>query len=69
MLQEGTLPTGYGVHKRELVRVDACGRPLTKKAAKKVAKQAGFKAKKKVKKAELVAAMRKQKRSVKKKAA
>lgn len=69
MLKEGTLPTGYGVHKRELVRVDAHGRPLTKKAAKKVAKKTGFKAKKKVKKAELVAVMRKQKKADKKKAA
>jgi hypothetical protein len=66
MLKEGTLPTGYGVHKRELVRVDACGKPLTKRAAKKLAKASGVKAGKKVKKAELVAVMRKQKKSGKK---
>jgi hypothetical protein len=69
MLKEGSLPTGYGVHKRELVRLGADGRPLSKKAAKKVAKKSGFKAKKKVKKAELVAVMRKQKKSGKNKAA
>jgi hypothetical protein len=50
MLKEGTLPSGYGVHKRELVKLDG------KKA-------------KKVKKAELAAVMRKQKKSGKKKAA
>ncbi|RNL78309.1 hypothetical protein [Nocardioides marmorisolisilvae] len=61
MLKEGTLPTGYGVHKRELVRVDACGKPLSKKAAKKSGVKSG-----KVKKAELVAVMRKQKKSGKK---
>ena len=65
MLKEGTLPSGYGVHKRELVRVDACGKPLSKKAAKKHAKAAGLKAGK-IKKAELVAVMRKQKKSGKK---
>ena len=65
MLKEGTLPSGYGVHKRELVRVDACGKPLSKKAAKKQAKAAGVKPGK-VKKAELVAVMRKQKKSAKK---
>lgn len=58
MLKEGTLPSGYGVHKRTLVRVDACGKPLSKKANKKVGK--------KIKKAELVAVMRKQKKSGKK---
>ena len=66
MLKEGTLPTGYGVHKRELVRVDSCGKPLSKKAAKKQAKQSGVKVGKKIKKAELVAVMRKQKKSGKK---
>ena len=35
MLKEGTLPSGYGVRKRELVRVDAEGRPVSKKAVKK----------------------------------
>jgi hypothetical protein len=33
MLKEGTLPSGYGVHKRKLVRLDATG-----KKAKKVKK-------------------------------
>jgi hypothetical protein len=71
MLKEGTLPAGYGVHKRELVRVDAEGRPLSKKAAREVARRAvGKKAGTKVKKAELAAVMRKQqKKSGKKKAA
>jgi len=32
MLQEGTLPEGFGVHKRKLVRVDKKGR---RKRAKK----------------------------------
>ena len=48
MLKEGSLPAGYGVHKRKLVRVEG---------------------KKKVKKAELVAAVKKQKKSAKKKLA
>jgi hypothetical protein len=65
MLKEGSLPSGYGVHRRELVRVDLNGRPLTKKTAKKNGSKAG----KKVKKAELVAVMRKAKKSGKKKAA
>ena len=51
MLKEGSLPSGYGVRKRKLVRLDD-----------------GKKAKK-VKKTELVAVMRKQKKSGKKKAA
>ncbi len=34
MLKEGTLPAGYSVHKRKLVKVDA------KKSAKKLAKAA-----------------------------
>jgi hypothetical protein len=50
MLKEGSLPAGYGVHKRKVVRVEAKG-------------------KKKVKKAELVAAVRKQQKSGKKKLA
>jgi hypothetical protein len=49
MLKEGSLPSGYGVHKRKLVRVDAKS--------------------KKVKKAELAAAVRQQKKSGKKKLA
>jgi len=53
MLKEGSLPSGYGVHKRKLVRIEA-GKKKTGK---------------KVKKAELVAVMRKQKKSGKKKAA
>lgn len=69
MLKEGTLPSGYGVYKRDLVRLGPDGRPLSKKAAKKAAKKSGFKAGKKIKKAELVAVMRKQKKSGKKKAA
>ena len=56
MLKEGSLPSGYGVHKRKLVRLDAEG----KKA-------------KKVKKSDLAAAVRtekkKQKKSGKKKIA
>ena len=54
MLKEGSLPAGYGVHKRALVRLDADGK--TAKA-------------KKIKKAQLVAAVRKQKKSAKKKLA
>ena len=50
MLKEGTLPAGYGVRKRKLVRLDADG----KKAKAK-----------KVKKGELEAAVRKQKKSAK----
>jgi hypothetical protein len=69
MLKEGSLPSGYGVHKRELVRLGADGRPLSKKAAKKAAKKAGIKAGKKIKKAELAAVMRKQKKSGRTKAA
>lgn len=69
MLKEGDLPSGYGVHKRELVRLGPDGRPLDKKAAKQVAKKTGIKARKKIKKAELVAVMRKQKKSGRKKAA
>lgn len=70
MLKEGSLPSGYGVHKRELVRLDQHGRPLSKKAAKKSAKKLGIgKAGKKIKKAELAAVMRKQKKSGRTKAA
>ncbi len=35
MLKEGSLPTGYTVKKRQLVRVD--GKKVTKKRLKKVA--------------------------------
>jgi hypothetical protein len=52
MLKEGTLPAGYGVRKRKLVRLDADDR------ARKGEK---------VKKSELAAAVRKQKKSGKKK--
>ena len=51
MLKEGTLPAGYGVRKRQLVRLDADD---TRKG-------------KKVKKAELAAAVRKQKKLGRKK--
>ena len=49
MLKEGTLPAGYGVRKRKLVRLDATG----------------TKAKKKVKKADLAAAVRTEKKKQK----
>ena len=56
MLKEGSLPSGYGVHKRKLVRVDVTGKKV-----------------KKVKKSDLAAAVRtekkKQKKSGKKKIA
>jgi hypothetical protein len=56
MLKEGSLPSGYGVHKRKLVRLDAEGKKV-----------------KKVKKSDLAAAVRtekkKQKKSGKKKIA
>jgi len=51
MLKEGTLPAGYGVRKRQLVRLDADD---TRKG-------------KKVKKSELAAAVRKQKKLGRKK--
>lgn len=38
MLKEGTLPDGYSVHKRKLVKVDA--RKSAQKSAKKLAKAA-----------------------------
>jgi hypothetical protein len=61
MLKEGTLPSGYGVHKRKLVKVEANG--------KKAGRKTGSKGK--VKKSELVAAVRAQgkKKSGKKKLA
>jgi hypothetical protein len=52
MLKEGSLPAGYGVRKRKLVRLDTDD--PTRKG-------------KKVKKSELAAAVRKQKKSGKKK--
>lgn len=67
MLKEGELPTGYGVHRRELVRVDSAGRPLTKKAAKKARPKNKVKVTKKITKSELAAAVKNQKKSGKKK--
>ncbi|RNL62560.1 hypothetical protein EFK50_12390 [Nocardioides marmoriginsengisoli] len=60
MLKEGDLPTGYGVHRRALVRVDSEGRPLTKKTAKKVRPK--VKVTKKITKSELAAAVKIQKK-------
>ena len=54
MLKEGSLPSGYGVHKRALVRLDDQGKPKSKKA---------------VKKSEIAAAVRKSKKKSGKKAA
>lgn len=48
MLKEGTLPTGYGVRKRKLVRFDATGTKV-----------------KKVKKSDLAAAVRQEKKKQK----
>jgi hypothetical protein len=61
MLKEGTLPSGYGVHKRKLVKVEANGTKAGRKTGSKG----------KVKKSELVAAVRAQgkKKSGKKKLA
>jgi len=44
MLKEGTLPDGFGVHKRKLVRVDEKGR---RKKAKKAHVVAALKGRKK----------------------
>jgi len=60
MLKEGDLPTGYGVHRRQLVRIDSEGRPLTKKTAKKVRPK--VKVTKKISKAELASAVKNQKK-------
>lgn len=62
MLKEGDLPSGYGVHKRALVRVDSEGRPLTKKTAKKVRPKVKVKVTKKITKAELATAVKNQKK-------
>jgi hypothetical protein len=51
LLKEGALPSGYGVHKRKLVRLDADGKKRGKK----------------VKKSDLAAAVRKQSRKTAKK--
>lgn len=61
MLKEGTLPPGYGVHKRALVRLEESGRPVLAKKAKKSGKGAA-----KISKQELVKALRKQKKSARK---
>jgi hypothetical protein len=59
MLKEGTLPDGYGVKRRRLVRIDDDGTVLplekkdkksSKKAAKKALKKAEKKAQKKAQK-------------------
>jgi hypothetical protein len=55
MLKEGDLPSGFGVHRRDLVRLDDRGRPLTKKSLTK-----------KKLKAELAAAAKNQKNGTKK---
>lgn len=61
MLKEGTLPDGYGVKKRRLVRIDADGtvhavkKKDSKKAKKKKAKARKKKAAKKAKKHALAA--------------
>lgn len=60
MLKEGDLPSGYGVHRRLLVRVDPEGRPLTKKTAKKARPK--VKVTKKITKAELAEAVKTQKK-------
>jgi hypothetical protein len=62
MLKEGDLPTGYGVHRRELVRIDSDGRPLTKKTAKKARPKIKVKVTKKITKSELAAAVKTQKK-------
>ncbi|MET3962631.1 hypothetical protein ABIE44_002565 [Marmoricola sp. OAE513] len=64
MLKEGDLPSGYGVHRRNLVRVDPEGRPLTKKSAKKARPK--VKVTKKITKSELASAVKNQKKSGKK---
>lgn len=69
MLKDGDLPTGYGVHRRALVRVDASGRPLTKKTAKKARPKVKVKVTKKITKSELAAAVKIQKKKSGKKAA
>ncbi len=39
MLKDGDLPTGYGVHKRRLVKLDpVTGKPVKKKGKAKVSK-------------------------------
>jgi hypothetical protein len=66
MLKDGDLPAGYGVHRRELVRVDVSGKPLTKKTPKKARPKIMAKVGKKITKSELVAAVRIQKKTQKK---
>lgn len=50
LLKEGSLPPGYGVHKRELVRLGPDGRPVSKKSSQKAGKKARFKIGKKMRK-------------------
>lgn len=60
MLKEGDLPSGYGVHRRALVRVDSDGRPLTKRTAKKA--RTKVKVTKKITKSELATAVKNEKK-------
>jgi hypothetical protein len=69
MLKEGDLPSGYGVHRRALVRVDSDGRPLTKKTAKKSRTKVGDEVTKKITKSELASAVKNQKKKSGQKAA
>lgn len=66
MLKEGELPAGYGVHRRELVRVDLAGQPLTKKTPKGARPKVSAKVGKKITKSELATAVRIQKKTQKK---
>jgi hypothetical protein len=58
MLKEGTLPDGYGVKKRRLVRIDADGTvlPLEKKDKKSKKAKKKAQAKKAAKRAKALAA-------------
>jgi hypothetical protein len=69
MLKEGDLPAGYGVHRRELVRLDSEGRPLTRRTAEKARPKIKVKVSKKISKAELATAVKNQKKKSGKKAA
>jgi len=66
MLKDGDLPSGYGVHKRELVRVDLTGKPLTKKTPKQARPKVKVKVGKKITKSELATAVRIDKKTLKK---
>jgi hypothetical protein len=50
LLKEGTLPAGYGVHKRKLVRVEGQSKKKVKKAELAAAVKASSKQKKSAKK-------------------